>query len=120
MKLAIASIDAFTSKAFSGNPAAVCLLDQELSDFQMQTIAMEMNLSETAFVKKTSEPGSYSLRWFTPTVEIDLCGHATLASAFWMVKSAWVKPGDIIRFQTRSGELLVKSDADWIEMDFPL
>ncbi|WP_057938186.1 PhzF family phenazine biosynthesis protein [Algoriphagus resistens] len=120
MKLAIATIDAFTSKAFSGNPAAVCLLDQELSDFQMQTIAMEMNLSETAFVKKTSEPGSYSLRWFTPTVEIDLCGHATLASAFWMVKSAWVKPGDIIRFQTRSGELLVKSDADWIEMDFPL
>ncbi|WP_192350046.1 PhzF family phenazine biosynthesis protein [Algoriphagus sp. Y33] len=120
MKLAITTVDAFTDKVFSGNPAAVCLLDQELSDVQMQAIAMEMNLSETAFVKKTSGPHSYNLRWFTPTVEIDLCGHATLASAFWMVKSGWAKPGDMIRFQTRSGELLVKSNGDWIEMDFPL
>ncbi|MEB2775904.1 PhzF family phenazine biosynthesis isomerase [Algoriphagus sp. D3-2-R+10] len=120
MKLAITTVDAFTNKAFSGNPAAVCLLDQELAVVHMQTIAMEMNLSETAFVRRTSEPDSFSLRWFTPTVEIDLCGHATLASAFWMVKSGWVKPGDTIRFQTLSGELRVKSDGDYIEMDFPL
>ncbi|PZX55815.1 PhzF family phenazine biosynthesis protein [Algoriphagus chordae] len=120
MKLAIATVDAFTAKAFSGNPAAVCLLDQELSTVQMQTIAMEMNLSETAFVERTSEPDSFRLRWFTPVLEIDLCGHATLASAFWMVKAGWVQAGKIIRFQTLSGELLVKSDGEWIEMDFPL
>lgn len=120
MKLAITTVDAFTNKAFSGNPAAVCLLDQELSSDQMQTIAMEMNLSETAFVTRTSEADSFGLRWFTPTVEIDLCGHATLASAFWMVASGWAKPGETIRFQTLSGELLVKSDGDWMEMNFPL
>ncbi len=120
MKLAISTVDAFTTKAFSGNPAAICLLDQELSTYQMQAIAMEMNLSETAFVKRTSEPDSFSLRWFTPIVEIDLCGHATLASAFWMVKSGWAKPGETIRFQTLSGELRVKSDGEWIEMDFPI
>ncbi|MEB2786772.1 PhzF family phenazine biosynthesis protein [Algoriphagus persicinus] len=120
MKLAITTVDAFTNKAFSGNPAAVCLLDQELTQVQMQTIAMEMNLSETAYVKRTSEPDAFSLRWFTPTVEIDLCGHATLASAFWMVNSGWAKPNETIRFQTRSGELVVKSDGEWIEMDFPL
>ncbi len=120
MKLALTTVDAFTNKAFSGNPAAVCLLDQELADVQMQSIAMEMNLSETAFVKRTSEPDSFGLRWFTPTVEIDLCGHATLASGFWMVQAGWVKPGATIRFQTLSGELRVKSDEEWIEMDFPL
>lgn len=120
MKLAITTVDAFTNKPFSGNPAAVCLLDQELSSDQMQTIAMEMNLSETAFVERTSEPSSFSLRWFTPILEIDLCGHATLASAFWMVKAGWAKPGEMIRFQTRSGELLVKSDGDWMEMNFPM
>ena len=120
MKLAITTVDAFTNKAFSGNPAAICLLNDELSDDQMQTIAMEMNLSETAFVERTAEPDSFSLRWFTPSLEIDLCGHATLASAFWMVKSDWVQAGSMIRFQTRSGELRVKSDGDWIEMEFPL
>lgn len=120
MKLAITTVDAFTNKAFSGNPAAVCLLDQELSADQMQTIAMEMNLSETAFVQRTSESGSFSLRWFTPVLEIDLCGHATLASAYWMLKSGWAKAGETIRFQTLSGELRVKSDGEWLEMDFPL
>ena len=120
MKLALTIIDAFTNTAFSGNPAAVCLLEQELSTGQMQTIAMEMNLSETAFVRRTIEADSFGLRWFTPTVEIDLCGHATLASAFWMVKAGWAKAGEMIRFQTLSGELRVKSDGEWIEMDFPL
>ena len=120
MKLALTTVDAFTTKAFTGNPAAVCLLDQELSSDQMQAVAMEMNLSETAFVARTSDPFSFNLRWFTPILEIDLCGHATLASAFWMVKAGWAKTGETIRFQTRSGELLVKSDEDWIEMDFPI
>ncbi|MDR7132793.1 putative PhzF superfamily epimerase YddE/YHI9 [Algoriphagus sp. 4150] len=120
MKITITTVDAFTDKAFSGNPAAVCLLDEDLSDGQMQTIAMEMNLSETAFVQRTSESDSYSLRWFTPALEIDLCGHATLASAFWMVKAGWAKTGETIRFQTRSGELRVKSVGEWLEMDFPL
>lgn len=120
MKIALTTVDAFTDRAFSGNPAAVCLMGQELSSDQMQTIALEMNLSETAFVTRTSEDDSFGLRWFTPTVEIDLCGHATLASAFCMVASGWVKPGEIIRFQTLSGELQVKSDGEWIEMNFPL
>lgn len=120
MKVPVTTVDAFTNKAFSGNPAAVCLLDQELTAEQMQTIAMEMSLSETAYVRKTSVPGSFTLRWFTPAVEIDLCGHATLASAYWMVKSGWAKPGEPISFQTRSGELPVKSDGEWVEMDFPL
>ena len=120
MLLPIAVIDAFTDKPFSGNPAAVCLLEQKLTSTQMHSIAMEMNLSETAFVEKTGEHGMFSLRWFTPAVEIDLCGHATLASAFWMIQSGWAKPGELIRFQTRSGELRVKSYGEWLVMDFPL
>ncbi|WP_425638535.1 PhzF family phenazine biosynthesis protein [Algoriphagus yeomjeoni] len=120
MKLPIVTIDAFTKKPFSGNPAAVCLLENELSSDQMQMIAIEMNLSETAFVSRTAEDDSFGLRWFTPAAEVDLCGHATLASAYWMVESGLVKAGKIIRFQTRSGELRVKSDGDWMEMDFPL
>ena len=79
-----------------------------------------MNLSETAYVEKTDEPGSFSLRWFTPTVEIPLCGHATLASAFWMLKSGWAQAGETVRFQTKSGELRVKSVGEEVEMDFPL
>ena len=120
MKQAIAIIDAFTESPFSGNPAAVCLLDQEFTTNQMQTIAMEMNLSETAFVQRTSESDSFGLRWFTPAVEIDLCGHATLASVYWMVNSGWAESGQTVRFQTRSGELQVKTDGEWIEMNFPL
>tara|TARA_R110002020_G_scaffold213716_2_gene420659 strand:+ start:1083 stop:1877 length:795 start_codon:yes stop_codon:yes gene_type:complete len=120
MKLAITTVDAFTNKAFSGNPAAVCLMDQELSSDLMQTLAMEMNMSETAFVTRVSESDSFGLRWFTPKVEVDLCGHATLAAAYCMMKSGWVNPGELIRFQTLSGELRVTGDGEWIEMDFPL
>ncbi|MBB6328116.1 PhzF family phenazine biosynthesis protein [Algoriphagus iocasae] len=120
MKLPIAIVDAFTNKPFGGNPAAVCLLNEPLTAEQMQTIAMEMNLSETAFVEKTDEMGVFGLRWFTPTLEIDLCGHATLASAFQMMHAGCAIPGDTIRFMTRSGELRVKGDGEWIEMDFPL
>lgn len=120
MQLPIAIIDAFAAKAFSGNPAAVCLLYDTLTEQQMQSVAMEMNLSETAFVKGTSEHGVFSLRWFTPTVEIDLCGHATLASAFWMIQSGWADGLDVIRFQTKSGELRVKVDGGMLTMNFPL
>ncbi|MEN2283001.1 PhzF family phenazine biosynthesis protein [Algoriphagus sp. SE2] len=120
MKIAIAIVDAFTNKAFGGNPAAVCLLDTSISKEQMQKIAMEMNLSETAFVERTDEPDIFNLRWFTPLLEIDLCGHATLASAFQMLYSRWVIPDQTIRFNTKSGELRVKSSEEWLEMDFPL
>ncbi len=120
MQIPIAIIDAFTDRAFSGNPAAVCLLYDDLSEQQMQAIAMEMNLSETAFVKGTGEQGLFSLRWFTPTVEIDLCGHATLASAFWMIQSGWADGLEVIRFQTRSGELRVRNTEGRLTMDFPL
>ncbi len=120
MILPIAIIDAFTDRAFSGNPAAVCLLEYSLSERQMQSIAMEMNLSETAFVERTLEPGVFSLRWFTPTVEIDLCGHATLASAFWMKESCWAAGLDQMRFHTRSGELRVTVGDGQLTMDFPL
>ncbi len=120
MNIPIAIIDAFTSKAFSGNPAAVCLLHATLTEQEMQSIAMEMNLSETAFVRGTPEHGVFSLRWFTPTVEIDLCGHATLASAYWMIESGWAADLAMIRFQTRSGELRVKNREGRLTMDFPL
>jgi len=118
--IAIAVVDSFSKKPFSGNPAAVCLLDSPLTKEEMQAIAMEMSLSETAFVEKTQEEGNFSLRWFTPTQEIDLCGHATLAAAFWMYASGWVKQDAGIRFQTLSGELSVTKQMDLICMDFPL
>lgn len=120
MKLEIGVVDAFTDEVFGGNPAAVCLLEQELSAETMQKIAMEMNLSETAFVQKKDIPNHFSLRWFTPTLEIDLCGHATLASAFWMLRNNWAQPGETIHFHTLSGELQVKSHRDQLEMNFPL
>lgn len=120
MKIQIATVDAFASKAFSGNPAAVCLLEQPLEKSVMQSIAMEMNLSETAFVERTATPGVFGLRWFTPTLEIDLCGHATLASSFWMFESGWAEADQTIRFQTLSGELRVRKVQDLLEMNFPL
>lgn len=120
MKIPIAVVDAFTDRAFSGNPAGVCLLESELTSDQMQAIAMEMNFSETAFVQKTSRRGFYSLRWFTPTLEIDLCGHATLASSFWMLHSGWAREGQTMHFDTLSGELRVKSEGGMLTMDFPL
>lgn len=119
-RIPITVVDAFTKKAFGGNPAGVCLLEEELPKELMQQIASEMNLSETAFVLRTSNPGEFNLRWFTPTLEIDLCGHATLASSFWMLRSGWVNPGELMRFKTRSGELRVRADAQGITMDFPL
>jgi predicted PhzF superfamily epimerase YddE/YHI9 len=119
-QLPIALLDSFSNQPFSGNPAGVCLLENSISQDLMQQIAMEMNLSETAFVERTSEPSVFSLRWFTPTVEVDLCGHATLASASWMFEEGWIKPEDPIHFQTRSGILSVTKSGDGVCMDFPL
>ncbi len=108
-------VDAFTDRIFSGNPAAVCVLDQWLSEELMLAITKENNLSETAFLVK--EGGSYHLRWFTPGGEIDLCGHATLASAYVIMN--FYEEVDEVSFQTLSGELQVKKIEDMYEMKFP-
>ena len=110
-------VDAFTDRPFGGNPAAVCPLDEWLPEEMMQSIAMENNLSETAFF--VPEGDRYRLRWFTPTDEVELCGHATLASAFVMFNCLEYQ-GDIINFITqKSGVLEVKRDDQMIIMDFP-
>jgi PhzF family phenazine biosynthesis protein len=113
--LRLLQVDAFTSEPFKGNPAAVCLLDRERDAQWMQNVAAEMNLSETAFL--LPRDGGYSLRWFTPAIEVDLCGHATLASAhaLWQEK---LLDGEA-HFHTRSGLLKARQDGDWIELDFP-
>jgi PhzF family phenazine biosynthesis protein len=109
-------VDAFTSRLFAGNPAAVCPLEQWLEAPVMQAIAAENNLSETAFFVRTGD--CYALRWFTPTVEVDLCGHATLASAF-VIFEYLDRSAEAIRFETRSGTLVVRRDGDLLAMDFP-
>jgi len=117
MKLQMFQVDAFTQTLLSGNPAAVCPLEEWLPDAQMQALALENNLSETAFFVKNSE-GQYKLRWFTPTVEVDLCGHATVASAF----TIWNCLGDTstaLSFDTRSGLLEATEDDGMIVLRFP-
>jgi len=109
-------VDAFTDKVFGGNPAAVCLLDNWPEDPVMQYIAAENNLSETAFL--VGSGADYDLCWFTPALEIDLCGHATLASAF-VIFNYLEKELDAVRFQTASGELRVAKSGDLLTMDFP-
>ena len=110
-------IDAFTDQPFRGNPAAVCLLDRERDAEWMQNVGKEMNLSETAFLLPRAD--GWSLRWFTPAVEVDLCGHATLASAHALWEERLLPPGETARFHTRSGLLTAKKTGDWIELDFP-
>jgi len=118
MRQKIYQIDAFTSQTFGGNPAAVCILDSWLSPELMQKIAQENNLAETAFAVKKDE--LYELRWFTPEVEVDLCGHATLATAFVLFHFYDLET-DIIQFYShRSGNLTVsKADNSWLTLDFP-
>jgi PhzF family phenazine biosynthesis protein len=117
MKIPIYQVDAFTSEVFSGNPAAVVLLDHWIDDSTLQAVAAENNLSETAFLVRN--PEGFDLRWFTPITEVALCGHATLGSAFVLfVCRKW--PEKNIRFRTRkSGELVVTRHDDLLEMDFP-
>jgi len=111
-------VDAFTSEPFRGNPAAVCLLEGTLPDATLQLIAREMNLSETAFLLPQSGPAEYSLRWFTPRIEVPLCGHATLASAKVLFDEVGLS-ADVIRFRTMTGELLARRGQHGIALDFP-
>ncbi len=114
----VVQVDAFAAGPFTGNPAAVCVLDDALDAQTMQAIAAEMNLSETAYLQ--ARPGGWDLRWFTPAAEVDLCGHATLAGAHALWESGRAVPGSTIEFHTRSGALTaVQRDGDWIELDFP-
>lgn len=116
MKLKIYQVDAFARRAFEGNPAAVCPLKNWLPDDVMQSIAAENNLSETAFF--VPQDNRFSLRWFTPTTEVDLCGHATLASAFVLFECEGYRDSRI-RFDSRSGELSVTREGDLLVLDFP-
>jgi predicted PhzF superfamily epimerase YddE/YHI9 len=116
VRLSLFQVDAFTSHVFGGNPAAVVPLDSWLPDATLQAIALENNLSETAFFVR--EPQGWHLRWFTPTLEIDLCGHATLAAAYVLFNH--VQPGlERVEFASRSGPLVVTRQGDWLEMNFP-
>lgn len=115
----ITQVDAFADRPFTGNPAAVCVLDSPLDAALMQLIALEMNLSETAFAHPEPDGGAYRLRWFTPISEVDLCGHATLATAHVLWEEGHLKPEQTARFQTRSGPLTCRRQGEWIEMDFP-
>jgi PhzF family phenazine biosynthesis protein len=115
-RIEIHQVDAFTARLFAGNPAAVCPLQRWLDDSVMQAIAAENNLSETAFLVR--EGSVWRLRWFTPTTEVDLCGHATLASA-WVVLHRLAPELDEVAFETRSGTLLVKRDGPHLVMDLP-
>lgn len=117
MGLAIMQVDAFTDAPFGGNPAAVCLLDQPHPERWMQLVAREMNVSETAFLIRYGD--GFDLRWFTPTTEVDLCGHATLASAHVLWEQGHLQPDQTASFHTRSGLLEATKQGAWIEMDFP-
>ncbi len=117
MGVPIFQVDAFSEKPFSGNPAAVCILEEEKDDNWLRSLAAEMNLSETAFLWKIEN--GYRLRWFTPTEEVDLCGHATLASAHILWETGRLRVEDCAEFSTLSGVLKAGKKGDWIELDFP-
>jgi PhzF family phenazine biosynthesis protein len=117
MGLSIYQVDAFTDRPFAGNPAAVCLLPEPRGESWMQQVAQEMNLSETAFLLWQKD--GFNLRWFTPLAEVNLCGHATLASAHILWEQEYLRPGEQARFHTRSGLLTADRQQDLIELDFP-
>ncbi|OLD89080.1 MAG: hypothetical protein AUG85_02965 [Gemmatimonadetes bacterium 13_1_20CM_4_66_11] len=117
MLLRITQVDAFTNRPFAGNPAAVCILPKAADSAWMLNVAREMNLAETAFLVRQKD--GYDLRWFTPAVEVDLCGHATLASAHVLWEDGHLKPDSQARFHTKSGLLTADRRAPWIELDFP-
>lgn len=123
-KIKIYQVDAFTSKAFKGNPAAVCILEEDIDDELMKNIAQEMNLSETAFVKpldkvNMSNCNLFSLRWFTPEVEVDLCGHATIAASKVLFDEFNIEE-QYIKYETKSGLLTAKREDENISLDFPI
>lgn len=111
-------VDAFTANAFGGNPAAVCVLEHPVSETLLSAIAAEFNLSETAYLMPAGE-NSWNLRWFTPTTEVNLCGHATLAAA-WVLWQAHKIQADLLRFNTRSGELMASRLDNGVQLNFPL
>lgn len=113
----ITQVNAFTDTPFTGNPAAVCLLPDPADEHWMQVVAREMNLSETAFLSRRGD--GYQLRWFTPVVEVELCGHATLASAHVLWEDGHLASRNIARFQTKGGPLTAERQGTWIEMNFP-
>lgn len=110
-------VDAFTNKPFTGNPAAVCILPGPAHEEWMQNVAKEMNLSETAFLYRQDD--GFNLRWFTPAVEVSLCGHATLASAHILWEECYLKPEEDAQFHTKSGILKAFRNGEYIEMNFP-
>jgi PhzF family phenazine biosynthesis protein len=113
----VIQVDAFTAQPFAGNPAAICVLPGPADDRWMQNVAREMNLSETAFLHPVGD--GFQLRWFTPVVEVDLCGHATLAAAHVLWEERHLPLNRSARFQTRSGLLTAERRDNWIELDFP-
>jgi len=117
MPQTIVQVDAFADRPFTGNPAAVCVLQEPADALWMQNVALEMNLSETAYLSRVAD--GWSLRWFTPAVEVDLCGHATLASAHVLWEDGHLPADEEARFHTRSGVLTARRDGEWITMDFP-
>ncbi|MCR2803787.1 PhzF family phenazine biosynthesis protein [Paenibacillus soyae] len=117
MGLVLHIVDAFTNRRFAGNPAAVCFAEEGLTDEQMNHIAAEMNLSETAFLREAE--GEWELRWFTPQTEVDLCGHATLAAAHALWDTGRLAAELQAVFLTRSGRLTVTRRGEWLDMDFP-
>lgn len=118
MPIRIVQVDAFTNRPFAGNPAAVCVLQEARPEQWMRDVAAEMNLSETAFL--VPQNGGYNLRWLTPAVEVDLCGHATVASAHVLWQDGHLPEGQQARFHTRSGLLTADRRGEWIELDFPV
>ena len=118
MAIPIVTVDAFTNQLFAGNPAAVCMLPEPRPDEWLRHVAREMNLSATAFLVRRDD--EFDLRWLTPTVEIDLCGHATLASAHVLWEEGHLPRGTQARFHTRSGLLTAERHGEWIELDFPV
>jgi PhzF family phenazine biosynthesis protein len=115
----IHQVDAFTERRFAGNPAAVCVLTEPADETWMQAVAGEMNLSETAFAQRLGSGSKFNLRWFTPTKEVDLCGHATLATAHILWEEGHLPEGEPARFETRSGLLTAQRGPEGIELDFP-
>ena len=117
MQLPIFTVDAFSQGPFTGNPAAVCLLDAPRSDAWMQSVAAEMNLPETAFLLKLDS--GWSLRWLSPTVEVDICGHATIAASHILWQEGLLQPTETVIYHTRSGQLTAKQEGQTIVLDFP-
>ena len=113
----IYQVDAFTTEAFKGNPAAVCILDKEPPAEWMQNIAMEMNLSETAFVFRGSD--NLFIRFYTPTTEMNICGHATLSSAHILYETGYIARGEEIKFSSKAGILEARKNGEWITLNFP-